>query len=360
MAKTYNDMTGEWEGQDDYVVDNAPKPPTFTPDPNFKPTPTNTGPGTPGGPSTPWTPGAPGTQQPGYTWTADPKQPAGGTYAPTPPTTNSSASDWTVDRVNQYFKGRGVTPNASSPQYWVDRWNEWGKNDPGYFEQRLANADEFNPGRNNGGGGGTTINPGGGFHVPLPPGFDMSQFTGQNQNGMSNPQATALFDMLMGRAKQSLKVDPNDPILRGQSDAYSAQQTRHGRQYLKELAERSGANANIDAEGRMVAEKAAQSSAGFEANLMQQELTSRRQEIKDALAGAAGLLTAEQQLQLQMELKQLDQQADLYKFGVNSNQREGEFARNLIQRQSEFDRDLGQRAYEYDATDRYRNSPLNG
>ncbi len=152
-----------------------------------------------------------------------------------------------------------------------------------------------------------------------------------------------------GRAQQSLKVDPNDPIIRAQSDAYSANTTRSGRQYLQGLAEKQGANANIGSEGRMVAEKGAQAGAAYEGQLLQNELEARRTEIQNALTGAAGLLTAEQQMQLQEELQQLDHAQQLY-----------EYQYSQAQNQSQFDKNLTQRAYEFDTTDQFRNSPNYG
>lgn len=56
-------------------------------------------------------------------------------------------------QVADYFKARGVTPNPTSVDYWASKWNEFGSKDPGYFNMRLANADEF------GGGGGTAPAP---------------------------------------------------------------------------------------------------------------------------------------------------------------------------------------------------------
>lgn len=59
-----------------------------------------------------------------------------------------SASNGDIgQQVAAYFKSRGVS-DAETP-YWVQKWQEWGWSDPGYFNQRLAQAEVF------GGGGGT-------------------------------------------------------------------------------------------------------------------------------------------------------------------------------------------------------------
>lgn len=140
----------------------------------------------------------------------------------------------------------------------------------------------------------------------------------------------------MKRANQSLVQDPNDPIIRNQTDAYNAQNTRESRNYLAGVAERGGPNANVNAETRAASEKVGQLGGQFQAQLMQRELDARRQEIQSALSGAAGFLTQEQQMQLQEEMAALDR----------------------AQNESQFGRNLGQRAYEYDTTDQFRNSPL--
>ncbi len=112
----------------------------------------------------------------------------------------------------------------------------------------------------------------------------------------------ALYGQLSARAGQSLNIDRNDPIIRAQSDAFSAQQERERRQYLNQAAEQGGQFYNPTQERRMTAEKAGQATGGFEAQLMGRELTSRRDEIQQALNGMQGQLSAEQQMNLQKQL----------------------------------------------------------
>ena len=166
-------------------------------------------------------------------------------------------------------------------------------------------------------------------------------------------QASALLQFMLGRANGTIKdssipnlqVNADDPIIRSQVDAYNAAQTRQGRRYLKELAERSGPNSNIGAEGRMVAEKIGQSTSQFQAQLMGQELNSRRNEIVSALQGAAGFLTAQEQMSLQEELADIDNALKVA---------------SLAQNESQFARNLGQRAYEFDNDLAFRYSPMYG
>lgn len=137
--------------------------------------------------------------------------------------------------------------------------------------------------------------------------------------------ANKLFQLLMSRAQQGLEIDPNDPIIRRQADAYSAAQGRSQKNYESALAERLGEHANMGAERRMGAERVGQATSAFEAQLMGQELAARRQEIQAALSGAMGFLSAQQAMQLQEELAQLT---------------------------------LAQNAYQFDVNDQFRNSPL--
>jgi hypothetical protein len=116
-----------------------------------------------------------------------------------------------------------------------------------------------------------------------------------------------LFNMWNQRATQSLAIDRNDPIIRAQADAYSAQQERARNQYLQAEAERQGPYANLGAERRLAAEHAGQASGAFEAQLLGKELEARRNEIAQALTGMAGLLTTDQAQELQRQLALLDQ-----------------------------------------------------
>jgi hypothetical protein len=150
----------------------------------------------------------------------------------------------------------------------------------------------------------------------------------------TGPNATnqnALMDLLMSRAKQSEVVDPNDPVLKAQTDAYNADQTRTERQYEAGLAEKGGPNANMSAERRAGAETVGQNEGSFQAKLMGQELVARRTEIAQALQGASGLLTAEQAMQLQEELTKLDDQIRQSQFVQGQGQQESQFGRSLAQ-----------------------------
>lgn len=116
------------------------------------------------------------------------------------------------------------------------------------------------------------------------------------------PQDSALLQTLLGRAHQSLNVDPNDPVIRSQVDPFRAEQDRSVKDYLSATAERSGPHSNQDAAARSGYEKAGQATAGFQGQVMQNELNARRVEIQNALAETGSKLSAEDQMALQREL----------------------------------------------------------
>ncbi len=115
-------------------------------------------------------------------------------------------------------------------------------------------------------------------------------------------QRDALYGQLLGRAQQGLNVSAADPIIAGQTAAYSAQQQRARQNYLADLAESAGPLANTLGEQRLSAERQGAQTAQFQADLMGRELSARRDEIAGALQSMQGLLTAEQQSALQREL----------------------------------------------------------
>lgn len=115
-----------------------------------------------------------------------------------------------------------------------------------------------------------------------------------------------LWQMYMQRATQGTDINANDPVIRRQSDAYRANETRESRNFLDTLAERSGPYANLQGEQRLAAERVGQRTGTFEAEAIARELTAKRNEIAQALAGLAGQLTGEQEMALREQLAQYD------------------------------------------------------
>lgn len=152
-----------------------------------------------------------------------------------------------------------------------------------------------------------------------------------------DPRSDALYQQLLGRSQQG-PVDANDPIIRGQVDAASAQATRERRNYISDVAEKAGPLANIAGETRAAGERQGQMIGQFQAELMGREAQARRDEIAQALMQMQGMLTADQEANLRRELAEMD--AQLGREGL-SNQRRGQdigfdsFLRDLALR--EFD-----------------------
>ena len=249
--------------------------------------------------------------------------PPGGSIATqvyTPGTGQADPSAW-----GSFTTGQGVDPSqyaqvvtalraqggwntgTEDPNYWVNRIAStnggWGNPDNvKYYMDRIAAGPNGQPSDSpsaSGGGG-------------LPP----AQFA----NGpLTDPNATALFNQLMKTSQESLSVSPNDPIIKSQTDAYSADQQRQMLAEQQQFSAGHGPFTDLSAEIAATNEKAGQNTAGYQATLMGNEVTARRQEIQSALSGAQGLLTAEQQMQLQEELDRLNLQEQAYQFDTSTN-----------------------------------------
>jgi len=208
---------------------------------------------------------------------------------------------------------RGSGPEGSTVRAPSDYAKGFGPG--GSNENPMGNrsvAQQWTQGSSSGGGDST----GGGGD-----GGRMGGNTWQNQD----PRADALYQQLLGRSQQGLAMTRNDPAIRGQADAYSAQEDRSRRNYLGDVAERSGPNANLRGEERMAAERQGQRVGGFEAELMGRELGARRQEIAQALSSMQGMLSADQQAALQREMSALD--AAIRREGMG--QQNDQFNKNL-------------------------------
>ena len=191
--------------------------------------------------------------------------------------------------------------------------------------------------------GGNGPNPGGQGNAGAPGGG--GGVAGAAGTASNQDRYNQLYGMLMKQATQGLNVDANNPVIKQQTDAYNAAQTRERSRYLADLAERQGANANLGAEQRMTAEDVGQKTGQLQASLMGQELQAKRGEIQYALGQMGDLLTNEQKLDLQKELT-------LYDNAIKQQQ--------LAQQESQFNNQLGFNYADRDAYWRYMNSPLNG
>lgn len=165
-----------------------------------------------------------------------------------------------------------------------------------------------------------------------------------------DPRSTELYNMLLQRATQGTAVDRANPAVRGQADAYAANEERARRNYIGDIAERAGPLANIRGEERIAAERSGQRTGAFEAELIGREIQSRRQEIAQALQGMQGILSADQQVGLQRELAALD--------NAIRQQQLQQSARGQDLGYDQFLRELALREWEAGNSDFYRRSGI--
>src|SRR5262245_22924301 len=127
----------------------------------------------------------------------------------------------------------------------------------------------------------------------------------------------ALLDQLMGRAKQGLAVDLNDPTVRSQVDPFTAQMERASRNYLDTVSEGThGVPFNMQGERRMAAERLGQQAGQMESQVIGREIGARRDEIAQALQMWGGLFSDDQRNQLQRELGYLN--ASTQRYGIDT------------------------------------------
>lgn len=123
-----------------------------------------------------------------------------------------------------------------------------------------------------------------------------------------DPEWQALYAELVKRSQQSLSVDPNDPIIKGQVDSATAIANREALKQQQAAAERGGAYATGATENasRMTGETVQLHAQAMQFELQAREVTARRAEIAQALEQRQGMLTTEQTVRL----KELDQQLE--------------------------------------------------
>lgn len=139
-------------------------------------------------------------------------------------------------------------------------------------------------------------------------------------NPMFPERQNEFFDLLMQRIKQPLTPDRDDPLIRGQADAYSANQTRQMRDTMADAAERGGPYTNLSADSRLAAERAGQASGAFESELMGREQDARRAEVQQALDLYGSQLTEQERQSLQMELAQMSDATQRYGMNLTNDQ----------------------------------------
>jgi hypothetical protein len=125
--------------------------------------------------------------------------------------------------------------------------------------------------------------------------------------GQDTNRQGQFFDQLQGYIDQyGRPVTPDDPIIKAQTDAFRAAQTRGAEQGQAAQAEANAykgvPTGSQDAATAGGYEAAALNTGNFQANQMFQEQTQRRNALQNILSLYGGQLTAEQQRQLQAEI----------------------------------------------------------
>lgn len=270
--------------------------------------------------------------------------------APSAPPAASAGPAGIDPRLASLYSQYGMTPAGRGTgfadwQYWQDKAGSAGWD---YILGRLgadlagtgSDSPAGTPGQgafSRSGGGVASSGQGagtpGGFSVP-----GSSSALGRYQG-----QSDQLMNFLLGRGTgqigdaslPALQFGPTDPIIKNQVDAYRVEQERGVRSALSRAAESSRGPSipgEQNATARSLEEKAGQATSGYEATLMNQELNARRQELQNALSGAMGFMTSEQQLALQDELARIQMALQ-----------ESQFGRSLAERGLEFGADLDYR-----------------
>lgn len=211
---------------------------------------------------------------------------------------------WDEAKVNSYYASRGVTPNATSPAYWVGKWGEWGQTDPAYFMDRLSHADEF--------GGGGAAEPGGGGNRGNPALSNMltrllSSIGGQRTNPFRDTIRTKLSSLM---DEYSRPVTAEDPIIAGQTQAYEGKTNRAIQDYREMAAERAHAEGTttgaFDSQIGNAIMAGGRAKGDFQSQLMGDELKNRRSALSDVLSQSQGSLNQEESSQIQREMAAID------------------------------------------------------
>ncbi len=117
----------------------------------------------------------------------------------------------------------------------------------------------------------------------------------------TNPALSELRSLLMAKATQPENIDPNDPIVQRQTDAYAADQTRAGRNFLTKNAEAAGPYGGSGAETRHAAEVVGRNTGNYRGDLLQKLSDARRTQIAQALSGLGGTLSQDEATRLRQE-----------------------------------------------------------
>ena len=291
-----------------------------------------------------------------------------------PPSPQLAGTGWDANRVRAYFASRGVTPAATSPDYWAGKWQEWGKNDPEYFQRRLSQADEFRggyqappgstrpgdqnmPQRFDPGGrtmgqrfdnGGRTMGPGG--PIDTDPGggqrFDNGGRTMEPGGSFQNQIRARLMEQLRGLSQP---VTAEDPVIAGQLQSQERGLERNRQDRRAAMAERmaaSGLNSGGAGSGALESEIASgfedkgEAMSGLRSQLVGRELQQRRSQMGQLLQAALQTGDAESARALQLQMAQMDDQIRRMQLTESGRQWDDRFGWDVSQGLYGRDRDL--------------------
>ena len=228
-------------------------------------------------------------------------------------------SDWlnptTRDQILAELRGAGLNPTVVGDDS-IDFNDGYGPIDVVQGAGAGGQAWQWLP-RNAAGGAGTTGTAATGTGVPVTPTVGVGGAGGGVGTGTTGTEGTSELDAAIRQklldflARDNTNISVEDPNLRPAAQAYGNAAQRETQRRREIMAERMAAQGMGDS-GAMDAEIASGLQdegvgvANFEANLVLQEMQSRREELQQALTLGAGLITAEQQRALQAELANLD------------------------------------------------------
>lgn len=284
----------------------------------------------------------PRTTEPGYTGDTQSIQSGGA----------SGGVDGSASSIAAYYASRGVTPFATSVDYWASKWpalvargEELG--DPNYAMNRLAAADEFTGvGPNYDWQAANAKDPDPTFtaeqNAPpaaappptpaaqpaassAPSSFDTYLASLQQQETDRAAQQAQIRKLVMDRiSAASQPVNENDQYIAAPLSSARDEVQRSQDAERTALAERlyaqggGGLDSNaLTQQIQQSSEKNAGSLSSLRAGLISQEYTARRQEISTLLSQAMAQGDAESAQQLQAEMAALDAQIKREGLGIN-------------------------------------------
>jgi hypothetical protein len=175
-------------------------------------------------------------------------------------------------------------------------------------------------GPGNGGGGNTTAGQGAGTG-----GADLQALLAQLLGGEDQGRQNSFFDQLQGLAGQyGQPVTAQDPVIKGQVDAFSAAQTRGAQQGQAAQAEANAykgvPTGSQDAGTAAGYEAAALNTGNFQASEIRNELTQRRSYLQQTLSLYGNQLTSEQARMLQARIAAINAQLSNQQMTNQNNQ----------------------------------------